>query len=515
MQKIRKSAFTLVELIVVITILAILWTIAFISLQWYSRDARDATRTSDLWNIKTSLELFSLKTWKYPSPDSFSTITYSGWTENVWYQWVVWDIVTTNLKSLNNKPLDPLTNDPYIYSVTNSYKEYEVLALYEWSVAYNPIINQTNAAVTTLTPKIAWNYNWVFVKTNNYIIPTPSIVIAELLLTWTPLPLTSSSIKSLVMTNGKNIPKNSLNPAQTGALNINLSVYTWSITKNSWTWAMITAVKQIQWAYTWTTLATNQNISYIINQITNNQLIALWNITILKGSKPLSIISVPKLYPSCTWSGQIRSSTNIYWSCDTANIIVCSWDGTWYEISACNVWTNTAWTWTSSYWEYFQWWNNAWMKLASTSLIAVTTTTDNSTYSNSIFRIWNSNLNWVSSSKPNLWWDNSWIWTYSQRKWPCEIWYHVPSNLELELMHSAWWWLNNWIEMSNILLLPFAWYRFFFDGSIQIDNIGHYWSSTPNFSPYSWYMDLRSSAIVPGTTHNFRSYGYSIRCFKN
>jgi prepilin-type N-terminal cleavage/methylation domain-containing protein len=31
-QKIKKEAFTLVELIVVITILAILWTIAFISL---------------------------------------------------------------------------------------------------------------------------------------------------------------------------------------------------------------------------------------------------------------------------------------------------------------------------------------------------------------------------------------------------------------------------------------------------------------------------------------------------
>jgi len=33
----NKKAFTLVELIVVITILAILWTIAFISLQGYSR----------------------------------------------------------------------------------------------------------------------------------------------------------------------------------------------------------------------------------------------------------------------------------------------------------------------------------------------------------------------------------------------------------------------------------------------------------------------------------------------
>jgi len=62
-QKINKQAFTLVELIVVITILAILWTIAFISLAWYSQDARDSTRISDLSTMKTSLELFHLNAW--------------------------------------------------------------------------------------------------------------------------------------------------------------------------------------------------------------------------------------------------------------------------------------------------------------------------------------------------------------------------------------------------------------------------------------------------------------------
>jgi len=56
--------FTLVELIVVITILAILWTIAFISLQWYSKSARDSKRISDIQNIKKYLELFALNTWK-------------------------------------------------------------------------------------------------------------------------------------------------------------------------------------------------------------------------------------------------------------------------------------------------------------------------------------------------------------------------------------------------------------------------------------------------------------------
>ena len=51
-----KKAFTLIELVVVITILAILWTIAFISMEWYSKQARDSKRVSDIHNIKTTLE---------------------------------------------------------------------------------------------------------------------------------------------------------------------------------------------------------------------------------------------------------------------------------------------------------------------------------------------------------------------------------------------------------------------------------------------------------------------------
>jgi len=73
----QKYAFTLVELIVVITILAILWTIAFISLQWYSKQARDSTRISDLSSMKTSLELFNLEAWKFPVTTDWFIVTYS------------------------------------------------------------------------------------------------------------------------------------------------------------------------------------------------------------------------------------------------------------------------------------------------------------------------------------------------------------------------------------------------------------------------------------------------------
>ena len=51
-----KNAFTLVELIVVITILAVLGTIAFVSLQGYSRDAKNSKVTADIRTLVSAIE---------------------------------------------------------------------------------------------------------------------------------------------------------------------------------------------------------------------------------------------------------------------------------------------------------------------------------------------------------------------------------------------------------------------------------------------------------------------------
>jgi len=52
-----RTGFTLVELLVVITILSLLGAIGFLSVQGYSKNARDSTRISDISNLSKALEL--------------------------------------------------------------------------------------------------------------------------------------------------------------------------------------------------------------------------------------------------------------------------------------------------------------------------------------------------------------------------------------------------------------------------------------------------------------------------
>lgn len=92
MIKNTKKAFTLVELIVVITILAILGTIAFISLQGYSGEARDSKRLSDVNNLikKVNIEMSkgTSLTSLISSGSTITGVTINGTWATV-TQWVV------------------------------------------------------------------------------------------------------------------------------------------------------------------------------------------------------------------------------------------------------------------------------------------------------------------------------------------------------------------------------------------------------------------------------------------
>jgi len=158
-KRLQKKWFTLVELIVVITILAILWTIAFISLQGYSRDSRDGVRISDLKNIETGLELYKTKVWKYPTPDNYVEITAS-WTIFS-YQGVAGDSLLSKIK-INGGWKDPVDQSSYTYMTTSDLYQYELMWFLEnWNQAAS-IFPQANAAnYTNRFPIIYWDELWI------------------------------------------------------------------------------------------------------------------------------------------------------------------------------------------------------------------------------------------------------------------------------------------------------------------------------------------------------------------
>jgi len=77
-------AFTLVELIVVISVLAILASIGLVQIGNVTSSARDSQRLTDMVALKSSLEMYKAKTGILPPPTNGTGVVYSGsllWTQ--------------------------------------------------------------------------------------------------------------------------------------------------------------------------------------------------------------------------------------------------------------------------------------------------------------------------------------------------------------------------------------------------------------------------------------------------
>ena len=234
----KTKAFTLVELIVVITILAILWTIAFISLQWYSKDARDSTRLADLKSIEKALEFQLLKGSKIPQPDDFVEITAS-WTI-ISYQWYAWDGVLWKI-SVHWKGKDPLDDIYYTYLTDTNFSNYQLMWFLEWweLISYNnSILNQTKAVnYSERHPLVRWKPLWIIVN---------STTKEPIQVTWTGIDIvTEIDEYELYLWNNDSITWTgwSLKAAQLNASckrikDINLNSIDWVYSINpTWTWA--------------------------------------------------------------------------------------------------------------------------------------------------------------------------------------------------------------------------------------------------------------------------------------
>lgn len=95
----KKNGFTFIEILVVVTIIAILTTIGTVSYSAVSRRSRDAKRLADLEQIRAALELCRTEEGTYPSDDII--------TDN--------EIVCSGNTYLSPVPDDPKNTGIYVY----------------------------------------------------------------------------------------------------------------------------------------------------------------------------------------------------------------------------------------------------------------------------------------------------------------------------------------------------------------------------------------------------------------
>jgi len=177
----KKEAFTIVELVVVITIWAILSAIAFVVYTDYTKGSRDSVRKADFDMLEKSLEMYFTDNGHYPSPEDKVAIKYNG--EELWNQWILWDSIRSQLKDFPYTPIDTLTESFYSYSITNDKKEYEIATIFESpeSQIISSIFPQTYAFTKKKARTyVVWNYNGILISTQigdiDYLLVTPSII---------------------------------------------------------------------------------------------------------------------------------------------------------------------------------------------------------------------------------------------------------------------------------------------------------------------------------------------------
>ncbi len=189
----NKKAFTLVELIVVITILAILATVAFVSLWGQTDNARNTIKKDNLAKLTTSIENARINTVML---SSFIDPTWWTWsrldsTAQIWWTWVTawvdydaWDV---NIRILDMKAADFKDwNHNYKYWYTfKKWWKYELAAtIKQWDFQkayviwiYQPRLNLSlsgsfssgnKSFVLDKTKDIKKLYKWDYIKDSSW-----------------------------------------------------------------------------------------------------------------------------------------------------------------------------------------------------------------------------------------------------------------------------------------------------------------------------------------------------------
>ena len=444
-----------------------------------------------------------------------------------------------NIKNINKKPIDPLTENEYTYSITSWKTEYQIWAISEWwQLWYKLPINQTHAAVIkNTTAMIRWTYNEKFLRVQNWsisrILSMPSIIVTDI--TQTDIQ-TILNTKNLVHNNYQNVPHsyNNMWYIMTGWFNYtntNPLIYSGSLKSltesNTGKLDFITKLKVayngtiLQWEPNYQDIVaidptTNSTWAvYLVNRFINTN---VWWIKVSNIILPTSW-TIEYTEPVVQWK-------DIPWTNCTNDDYVFTLAWTTYRWAWCNsaLWT----TGISTNADVYNWncYNYAWW---------TTTTNCNSTY-----LTFTAKENAYNSThwEDNIWWKLYLLANAVQTNNACPTWWHLPTDLEWEKLetylnwwtncrNSTDWWLCDWLgwawkssktDQNNIikaLKLPLAGFR---NGG-TFNNRGnrtYLWSSTEFDSTFA-----RSRRLDRGDSYVYRdfrkksAYGFSVRCIKD
>ncbi len=161
------NAFTLVELIIVVTILSILASIWFVSYNWHTVTVRDTNRIAQLAAIHDGLEVYRTSN-DLPLPENSVEVRSS--TTVIWTQWYMWKN-NLELIAYNKWWIDPKDGTYFTYYVTKDRKYFQLMAYLEDQAnkqIVKNILPETYAAdYTNRYPTVYWKKLWILTDTNN------------------------------------------------------------------------------------------------------------------------------------------------------------------------------------------------------------------------------------------------------------------------------------------------------------------------------------------------------------
>lgn len=164
-----KSAFTLVELMVIVVILSILATVWFISYEDYLVDARDSKRLSQMQNLRDAFRLYTTR-WNLPLPSDKVDIQSN--SQTFAYQWFANKEVLDAISHDENVS-DPLDWDFYTYYLSRDRKNFQILWYLEKEdeSSFSRLLNNTGYAVDFISrfPKVFGKELWIIVSQDDLI----------------------------------------------------------------------------------------------------------------------------------------------------------------------------------------------------------------------------------------------------------------------------------------------------------------------------------------------------------